>query len=34
MQCVREISKMHEETVRGTIPEVLEHFRKMSQEVK
>ncbi|MFM1877118.1 MAG: hypothetical protein RL266_2855, partial [Bacteroidota bacterium] len=22
----REISKLHEETVRGTIPEVIEHF--------
>ena len=29
VSCCREISKIHEESVRGTIEEVLEHFREV-----
>jgi 16S rRNA (cytidine1402-2'-O)-methyltransferase len=33
--CVsRELSKLHEENVRGTVKEVLTHFEKQHQEAK
>ena len=28
VSCCREISKVHEESVRGTLAEVIEHFKK------
>jgi 16S rRNA (cytidine1402-2'-O)-methyltransferase len=28
VSCCREISKIHEESVRGTVSEVLQHFRE------
>jgi 16S rRNA (cytidine1402-2'-O)-methyltransferase len=30
----RELSKLHEENVRGTVREVLTHFEKQHQEAK